>query len=357
MPPNTPAAESAVATQPLAIRPLHLPAALAIPAGVLVLASLAAVSLGPVSVPWSDVLSAVTTRGESGLPHAALVWDVRMPRVLVAALVGAALAVVGAVMQAVFRNPLADPGITGVSSGAAVGAVTVLVTGTSVFGAATLPLGAFLGAAVTVSVLLVITRLRRDTSPVTLVLIGITLGSFCSALTAVLVANAPEDSAVRSVMFWVNGDLTARVWSDIHLCAVPIVAGTAILLSRHRVLDAMLLGERTATSLGIDVPRQQLLLLLTGALVTGAAVAVAGVIGFVGLVVPHAVRLIVGPRHAVLLPASMLTGAAFLVLADLGARLIFDPIVLQTGTIAALVGSPVFGYLVLRGSSEQEAHA
>lgn len=325
---------------------------LGVPAGVLVLAFLAAVSLGPVAVPWSDVLGAIATRGGVGIPHAALVWDVRVPRVLVAALVGAALAVVGAVMQAVFRNPLADPGITGVSSGAAVGAVAVLVTGAATFGTATLPLGAFSGAAVTVGVLLVVARARRDASPVTLVLIGITVGAFCSALTAVLVANAPEDSAVRSVMFWVNGDLTARVWNDVYLCVVPIVAGTALLVSRHRVLDALLLGERTATSVGIDVRRQQLVLLLTGALVTGAAVAVSGVIGFVGLVVPHAVRLLVGPRHAVLLPVSLLVGASFLVLADLGARMVFNPVVLQTGTVAALIGSPIFGYLVLRRGSD-----
>ncbi|WP_242676562.1 iron ABC transporter permease [Rhodococcus sp. ABRD24] len=352
MPPNTPVVDSV----PVARRRLP-PAALAVPAAGLVLAALAAVSLGPVSVPWPDVLDAIATRGGAGVPHAALVWDVRVPRVLVAAMVGAALAVAGAVMQAVFRNPLADPGITGVSSGAAVGAVAVLVTGTSVFGSATLPLGAFLGAAVTMIALLVVTRLRRDASPMTLVLVGITLGSFCSALTAVLVANASEDSAVRSVVFWVNGDLTARVWGDVYLCTVPILVGTAILLSRHRVLDAMLLGERTATSLGVDVRRQQLLLLLAGALVTGAAVAVTGVIGFVGLVIPHAVRLIAGPRHAMLLPAAMLSGAAFLVLADLGARLMFDPVVLQTGTVAALVGSPVFGYLVLRRGSGHEGAA
>ncbi|MGV9746639.1 FecCD family ABC transporter permease [Rhodococcus zopfii] len=319
--------------------------AFVVPAVALIAVVIAAVSLGPVTVPWNHVLGAFT---DGDVPHASLVRDIRAPRVLVAALVGAALAVVGAVMQAVFRNPLADPGITGVASGAAVGAVTVLVTGTSILGAATLPVGAFAGAALTTLALLVVARARRDTSPVTFVLVGITIGSFCSALTAALVANAPEDSAVRSVMFWINGDLTARTWNDVLLCAGPVIAGTLVLLGRHRVLDTLLLGDQTATSMGIDVRRQQLVLLLTGAAVTGAAVAVAGVIGFVGLVVPHAVRLLIGPRHALLLPASMLTGAAFLVLADLGARLLLDPVVLQTGTVAALVGSPVFGYLVLR---------
>ncbi|MFD6895080.1 FecCD family ABC transporter permease [Rhodococcus sp. NPDC060086] len=317
------------------------------PALVLITVMIAAISLGPVTVPWDHVLKAFI---DNDIPYASLVRDVRAPRVLVAALVGAALAVVGAVMQAVFRNPLADPGITGVASGAAVGAVAVLVTGTSILGAATLPIGAFTGAAITTLVLLIVARVRRDTSPVTFVLVGVTIGSFCSALTAALVANAPEDSAVRSVMFWINGDLTARTWNDVALCAGPILLGTAVLLSRHRTLDTLLLGEGTATSMGIDVRRQQLVLLLTGAAVTGAAVAVAGVIGFVGLVVPHAVRLLLGSRHALLLPASMFTGAAFLVLADLGARLLFDPVILQTGTVAALIGSPVFGYLVLRNS-------
>lgn len=324
--------------------------ALGAPALILLVVAIAAISLGPVTVPWGQVLQAFT---DSDAPYAALVRDVRTPRVLVAALVGAALAVTGAVLQAVFRNPLADPGITGVASGAAVGAVTVLVTGVSILGAATLPVGAFAGAAVTTLVLLAVARLRQDTSLVTFVLVGITLGSFCSALTAALTANAPEDSAVRSVMFWINGDLTARTWSDVALCTAPILLGVAVLLSRHHVLDVLLLGEQTATSMGVDVRRQQLVLLLTCALVTGAAVAVSGVIAFVGLVVPHAVRLLIGPRHVLLLPASVCTGAAFLILADLGARLLFDPVVLQTGTVAALVGSPLFGYLVLRRSGAQ----
>lgn len=321
----------------------------------LVLVSLVAVSSGPVTVPWSDVILALTG-GDTEGAHGALVRDIRAPRVLVAALVGAGLAVVGAVMQAVFRNPLADPGITGVSSGAAVGAVTVLVSGTSILGAMTLPLGAFLGAALATAVLLAAARLRRDGSPLTLVLVGITIGSFGSALTSAIVANAPEDSAVRSVVFWINGDLTSRTWDDVLLSVGPIVMGTLVLLGRHRVLDAALLGDATATSVGIDINRQRTLLLLVSALVTGAAVAVTGVIGFVGLVVPHAVRLVLGPRHSLLLPVSLFIGAAFVVAADLAARMILAPVVLQTGTVIALIGSPVFGYLVLSGRGER-AHA
>ena len=319
-----------------------------VPAALLVVAAAAAMSLGPVQVPLSSVFDIVVHRGESTDPYTAVVWDVRAPRVAVGALVGAGLSAVGVVMQAVFRNPLADPGITGVSSGGAVGAVAVLVTGTGVLGSATLPVGAFLGAAVTVVILLGISASGRDSFPLTLVLVGIALGAFCSAIVSVLVANAPEDSTVRSVVFWINGDLTARVWDDVALCAVPILVGIVYVLLRRRVLDALLLGEPTAKSIGVDVRREQVLFLLVGALVTGAAVAVSGVIAFVGLVVPHALRLIVGTRHDLLLPASIFCGAAFLVLADLGARTVFHPVVLQTGTLAALVGAPVFGYLILR---------
>ncbi|MGP3708987.1 FecCD family ABC transporter permease [Gordonia paraffinivorans] len=236
---------------------------------------------------------------------------------------------------------------------AAVGAVAVLVSGTTVLGSASVPLGAFAGAAVAALSLLLVARMRADASPVTFVLVGITVGSFCSAVTAALVANAPTDSAVRSVMFWVNGDLTSRTWTDVWLSLPPILLGAAVLVSRHRVLDALLLGEPTATSMGVDVRREQLVLLLAGALVTGAAVAVTGVIAFVGLVVPHAVRLVLGTRHRILLPASMLSGAIFLILTDLAARMLFDPVVLQTGTVAALVGSPVFAWLVLRSGSHQ----
>lgn len=322
----------------------------------LVAVSLTAVASGPVTVGWVDVIGALGRAG-AGVSHGALVWDIRAPRVVVAALVGAGLAVVGAVMQAVFRNPLADPGITGVSSGAAVGAVTVLVTGTTIFGAMSLPLGAFRRAAVATAVLLAAARIRRDGSPLTLVLVGITIGSFGSALTAAIVANAPEDSTVRSVMFWINGDLTARTWQDVFLCAGPILLGTAVLLGRHRGLDALLLGDATAVSMGIHIVRQRLLLLLVSALVTGAAVAVTGVIGFVGLVVPLAVRLVLGPRHALLLPVSLLTGAVLVVAADLAARVLIAPVILQTGTVITLIGSPIFGYLVLsgRGGSEHRS--
>ncbi|WP_255218664.1 FecCD family ABC transporter permease [Gordonia paraffinivorans] len=319
--------------------------------GVLLVAvMIAGVSIGPVTLGWWEVLHALV---DADSPDSPLVRDVRAPRVVVAGVVGAALAGVGAVMQAVFRNPLADPGITGVASGAAVGAVVVLVSGTTVLGSASVPLGAFAGAAVAALSLLLVARMRADASPVAFVLVGITVGSFCSAVTAALVANAPTDSAVRSVMFWVNGDLTSRTWTDVWLSLPPILLGAAVLVSRHRVLDALLLGEPTATSMGVDVRREQLVLLLAGALVTGAAVAVTGVIAFVGLVVPHAVRLVLGTRHRILLPASMLSGAIFLILTDLAARMLFDPVVLQTGTVAALVGSPVFAWLVLRSGSHQ----
>lgn len=328
----------------------------------LILTLILATSLGPVNTPFSDVVSVLLTPlsgvletlgirlSDPGPAVSSLIIGNRLPRVVLAMLVGAGLAAAGAVMQAVFRNPLAEPGITGVSSGAATAAVLMIVTGVSATHPLTLPAGAFLGALITVTIVQGIGGTTRPNSPATLLLVGIALNAFLGAIIAAAVANAPDPDDIRRAMFWLNGDLTASRWGDVSLAVAPIVIGSALIITFARELDLMLVGEEVAAATGVRTTATRHGLLALAALVTAAGVAVTGVISFVGLVIPHVTRLLLGPSHVRLLPVSMGIGACFLALADLAARLLFSPIVLQTGTITALVGAPVLLVLVMRRS-------
>lgn len=314
----------------------------------LVFAAFTSLSLGVVQLSPAETMQALFRPGEAEKMTAAVVWSIRLPRIIVAMLVGAALAAVGAVMQAILRNPLAEPGITGVSAGAAVGAVagiTFGLAGSSQWG---IPLAAFAGAAAVSLILQTVLQTRRDIGAATIILVGVSISALAGAIINLLIANARDDSLVRSALFWLAGDLELRSWDHVLIAIAPILLGIAYLFARVRALDALSLGEQTAATSGVDVARERTLLLLVASLVTGAAVAVSGVISFVGLVVPHAVRLIVGASHSSLLPLSALGGALFLVLADTAARAAFGPVVVQTGVVAALVGAPVFLVLLLR---------
>ncbi|WP_261166761.1 iron ABC transporter permease [Microbacterium sp. Marseille-Q6965] len=320
----------------------------AVVVGVL-LALLVATAIGPIPTPLGDVLAALggSLRGEIPTGTDALVLTVRLPRVLVAALVGAALAVSGVVMQALFRNPLAEPGIIGVSSGAAVGAVTAIVAGAAATAWWMLPLAAFVGALAATLAVQAIAQLAGG-APSTLVLMGIAINALLGAVVAAVLANASEASDVQRVMFWLNGDLTARTWGDAAVAAGPVLVCVALLCVTGPVLNLFTLSEEQASATGVNVPFARHGLLAIAALATAAAVCVTGVISFVGLVVPHLVRLLAGADHRRLLPLSAAVGAVFLVLADVGARMLFDPIVLQTGTVTALIGAPALMLLVLR---------
>jgi iron complex transport system permease protein len=324
----------------------------------LAVAMVTAISLGPVHIPFLDtcrILLHGMGMDAGAVPErfTLVVDDIRLPRVLLAMVAGSGLAMVGAVMQALFRNPLADPGITGVSSGGAVGAVLVLVTGLDTIGRWTLPASAFCGALVALAVVQAIATLRRDRSPMTVLLAGTALTAFLGAVVGAIISNAPDAQTVRGAVFWLQGDLSAASWSDLELAAAPALSGGVVILLCARELNVMLLGDEHARSIGLDAVRTRRFLLLVAAAVTGAIVSVTGIIGFVGLVVPHIVRLAVSSDHRLLLPASALFGAMFLTLADLVARILFSPISLQTGVVTALLGAPILLLLVLRPQRQE----
>lgn len=312
-------------------------------------AFVAAVAIGPIVVPPQEVITALLPFGaDAGTPHL-VVTAIRVPRALVAALVGAALAVAGATMQAIFRNPLADPGVTGVSAGAAAGAVLGIVAGANNLGMWTVPAAAFIGA-LGAAVIVQIAATVRGGGPATIILVGVAISAFLGALISAAIANSPQDSDLRSVMFWLNGDLVGRSWDHVIVAVGPITVGIALIMLLSRDLNVLTLGEATARTSGIDTTRLCGILLVLAALITASAVAVSGSIGFIGLVVPHMIRLVLGADHRILIPASALLGAAGVLMADLVARMLFDPVVLQTGTVIAFLGSPVFLYLLMHVS-------
>lgn len=282
----------------------------------------------------------------------AIVWAIRLPRVVMAVLVGSALAVSGTALQGMFRNPLADPGLIGVSSGGALGAVTSVALGISVFGLATLPVAAFLGGMVTAVTVYLISRYNGRTEIVTLVLTGIALNTIAGAGTGLLTYVA-SDEQLRAVVFWSLGSLGSATWKN-DLAVLPFVAVGLVLVPRWGyALNLFVLGEREARHLGVDTERVRLELIFLTAMMTGAAVAFAGVIGFVGLIVPHLIRLIAGPDHRVVLPASALFGASLLLLTDLLARTIVAPAELPLGVLTALAGGPFLLFLMLRTRQAQ----
>lgn len=312
--------------------------------------AVAAICIGPVNVPTSTALHAVgrMLAGTSDGARDALITQIRLPRILISILVGGGLSVAGAAMQAVFGNPLAEPGITGVSAGAAVIAAGLIVTGMVGATSWLLPVGAFVGALGATAIVQGVGYGRASRSTASLLLVGMALNSFLGAITAALIANAPDEENARSAMFWLNGDLTGRTMADVWMVVAPLMIGVSGVLFFARELNMLALGEATAQSAGVNVRLVSNLVLAFAALATASGVAATGIIAFVGLVVPHLVRLVFGADHTFLLPASFLVGAIFLTSADTAARMIFNPVVLQTGTITSLIGAPFLLFLVLR---------
>jgi iron complex transport system permease protein len=286
-----------------------------------------------------------------------IILDIRLPRAVMGLLVGASLAVSGAIMQGLFRNPLADPALVGISSGASLGAVLTIVLGSSLFGALfavfgfyALPVAAFLGCLVTTLLLYRIATRSGQTSVATMLLAGIALAALANAVTGVLIFVA-DDKQLRDLTFWGLGSLAGANWTKI-LSAAPIILVSLVVVPfLARGLNALTLGEAAAFHMGIPVQRLKNIAIVSVAALTGASVAVSGGIGFVGIVVPHVLRLIIGPDHRYLLPASALLGGTLLIFADMVARTIVPPAELPIGIITAFVGAPFFLWILLRGRS------
>ena len=284
---------------------------------------------------------------DSSIPKT-LVWNIRLPRVLMGALAGMALATAGAVMQALFRNPMADPYIIGVASGASVGASFAIVAGGTIgfLAGYTLPFFAFIGALLSVFLVYTISTVRGSIKVDTLLLSGIAIGSFMSALTSFLTYISGE--YLRPIVFWLMGGLSLveGEWESITIAAVVIIPSCLFVFFYARPLNLLLLGEESAQYRGLNVPRVQKFVLIIASLITGVTVAFTGVIGFVGLIVPHMVRIVTGPDHRILLPVSAFTGATFLILADVLAKTILFPVEIPVGIITAFCGAPFFLYLL-----------
>lgn len=289
----------------------------------------------------------------------AIIWNIRLPRVLLAFAVGAALALAGAAFQGLLRNPLADPFTIGVSSGAALGAVCVLFFQITIFGLGsfTLPIVAIVSGMATLFIVFTLVRFsNRQLAMETFILAGIIVSSFISAITSLIIALGDRE-AMTQIIYWLYGSVGMRGWSHVQLLFPFLVIGSLILLMHYRELNAFAFGEEAADHIGVDVKRGKVVILIGASLLTGAAVAVSGTIGFVGLVIPHLVRLVTGPNHRHVLPLSFLLGGSFLVLADLLARTMIAPKELPIGVITALIGAPVFAALLIQNKIGRRGRA
>lgn len=316
--------------------------------------AVAGLALGPVRIAPGQVLGILWGGPGAGRgAFASIVWDVRMPRVLLGAVVGAGLAVAGAVLQALVSNALADPFLLGASSGASAGAVLVLVLGAGAGAAAGLPLAAFAGS---LTALVAVYALARHGGAMTtgrLVLAGVAVQYVLSALTSLVLVLSAHPDQIRSVLFWTLGGLGGARWGELALPAAALLAGTGLLVTLARPLDLLLAGEEGARTLGLDTGRFRAAVFVVASLVIGVLVACSGAIGFVGLMVPHAARMVVGAGHRVLLPVCALAGAVFLTLADLLARTAAAPEEIPVGVVTALVGGPFFLWMLRRSTRSE----
>jgi len=319
----------------------------------LVVSIAVATTIGSSGLAVGDVARAVLAHlGIGTNPLGALddgiVWQLRLPRVLTAAAVGAGLALVGAIMQALTANQLADPYLLGLSSGASFGAVSVLLLGVSLL----LPVAAFLGALAALAITLGLAGALGRLTPARTVLAGVAVSALGTALTSFVIFWTARGDAYQDVLNWLLGSLAGARWPQVAIAVGGIVVIGIPLMTVGRVLDAFAFGDRMAASLGVNVTAARWTLLGATAVLTGILVSVSGSIGFVGLVLPHAVRLFAGPRHRVLLPLSALVGAVYLVWADTAARTVLAPRELPVGIVTALVGAPVFAILLARRKAQ-----
>ncbi|MEE8061916.1 MAG: iron ABC transporter permease [Gemmatimonadales bacterium] len=314
----------------------------------LLAALLLSVLVGAASIPVGDVVSVFGGGGDE--TTRAIVLQLRVPRAVLAALVGGCLALSGTIFQALLRNPLAEPYILGISGGSAVGAVLVIMSGLGMRYPWLLPIAAFAGALVAMgTVLRIAIGLGRSLNTRVLLLAGVVVGAFFNAIILLLLNFADVD-AFRTAIFWMMGNMSGATWRSVVMLAAYMVPAVVILMTLARSFNLMAVGEETAFYLGTRVARVRMIAYLTTSLLVAASVAVSGVIGFVGLIVPHALRMLWGSDHRMLIPASILAGGTFLLLTDTVARTIVAPAELPTGVVTALAGVPLFVFLLIRSS-------
>ncbi len=304
----------------------------------------ASLLIGPAGLAPVQALSALI-RGDA-LAETLVMREIRLPRAILAVLVGGALGLAGAAMQGYLRNPLAEPGLIGVSGSAALGAVLALQTGFAAMHVLALPFAALAGAVLAVLIILALAGAHGGS--ITLILAGIAVSALAGALTSLVLNLSPNPFAASEIVFWMMGSLQDRSMTHVWLAAPFIVLGGLVLLAQGRKFDALALGEDAAASMGVHLGRLRLALVLGVASMVGAATAVAGAIGFVGLVVPHILRPLVGARPSVLLPASALGGAVLVLMADIAVRVILPTRDLKLGVLTAIVGAPLFLHLIYK---------
>lgn len=353
--PVAPAAESGVAEAPPGRRRVGVPPLVALLGAALVLSLLCAVGLGASDLTWGQTLRYLwagltggTVTADEAAPYT-IVWDLRLPRAVLAAVVGAGLASIGVAVQAMVRNALADPFVLGISSGAAVGANAVLLLGAfGALGIWALSSAAFASALVAMVLVYAVANSGRGLTPLRLVLTGTAMSYGFSSATTVMVFSADHGEAARSAMMWLLGSLGGATWASVPIAAAAVAGGIGYLALAARRLNALAMGDETAAALGVDAGRLRRELFVVAAAVTGAVVAVSGAIGFVGLMVPHAVRMVVGADHRRVLAVAPLAGAVLLVWVDLLSRLVLAPAELPVGALTALIGVPCFLLLMRR---------
>ncbi|XZM25805.1 FecCD family ABC transporter permease [Clostridium perfringens] len=284
-----------------------------------------------------------------------IIWGVRMPRVLLGAFAGMALAMVGVIMQATIQNPLGDPYILGLSSGASLGATFSILIGflgvLSSFGA---PLGAFLGALIASIFVYFLARIGGRITPFKMILAGMVISSICSSLTSLIIFLSKDNEGIRTVNFWMMGSLAGAEWSNIVLPIAISVIPLIYFFTQYRNLNLMVLGDETSITLGLNIEKHRKIYMILSSLITGVIVSVCGTIGFVGIMIPHIVRLIFGTDHKTLLPFSALVGAIFLIWADVIARCAITNMELPIGIITSVIGAPFLLWLMVKGTGEKE---
>ena len=318
---------------------------------VLLITAATATAFGTVKVPFLTVINVLLSKipligiqADYPATLGTIIIDIRLPRVILAGLVGASLALAGGAYQGLFRNPLADPYLIGVAQGASLGAVAGFMLPVSIMGPALIPLLAFCGALLSTVIVYSLARVGKTLPVSTLILAGVALSALLgSAVSYLIIASGDK---LHGIIFWLMGSFSLSNWPEVRILLPYILAGTVVILVYSRPLNIMQLDEEQAHQLGVDVERLKLILLAASTMIVAASVAFAGTIGFVGIIIPHAVRLIWGPDYRFLLPFSVVTGAVFMILADLAARTLLAPTEIPIGVITALCGAPFFLYLL-----------